>query len=415
MEFPIELKPLTILSSFNVNLLINRFIVLYAFFAPISKSGTSIFSVFMILAWLVEGKFQNKFQTIKENYLSLSIFGIILYSIVALLWSSDLPFALDYIRKYWHLLVVPVILTSLDEKHLKYALSAFLFSMLISEIFSYGIFFEIWSYKNVLPTMPTPFMDHANYSIYLAFTAFLLLYKILTSADLKSQVAYGAFLLMSTSNLFINGGRTGQLAFLICLIIFAVFRFEKKIRAAFIMGVVTIAIFVSAYTISPNFKQRMDYTAIDIKEMVVEKKFDKAFSIRVALWIMGVHQYLDNPFLGTGIGDEAIGARKYADQYDFKYFVDLKEDTKYIDFHNGYIQFAVSMGIGGISLFLFLLYRLLTQKFQDRNAQELNTIFASLVILLSVIGPSLHIMASMVFFALFAGLFSGIAKNNFKI
>lgn len=394
--------------NINLNIVINYLIILYAFSLPISKAGTTLFGILLILFWLVEGNFRDKFLQLKSNPFISTLGLFVTFSIVALFWSSDTSFAVDYIRKYWHLLIIPVIFTSLDMRYLKYIFSAFLLGMLISEIVSYGIFFELWTKEGVSPSDPSPFMDHTNYSIYLAFTVFILLHRIIYVESFKWKVMYGMYMLLSMSNMLINGGRTGQVAFFVTLVVVALINTKHKLRAILGSVMAGVVIFISAYNISPVFHDRMNYTYYDIKKMITEQNFTNSMSIRVSLWIMGTHVFLENPILGTGIGDEAKNMQKYIDKYDFSSYDGY--DGKYIDYHNAFVQYAAQLGIVGFILFVTLFITLFKLKFKSLVYRNLNITFVCLYILLSTVGLSLHIMASMVLFGLFTGIFNAISR-----
>ena len=199
------------LKLINFNKLTNIFFICFAFSIPISKALVSLFMLLMILSWLAEGNYLKKLDIIRHDKLSLTFLFLISYSFLSLLWSPDILYALDFIvRKYWHFLTIPIILTSLKLEYIKYILNAFLASILISEIMSYGIFFEIWTYNNINPTDPSPFINHIDYSIFLAFALMIILTKLYTENELKWKVFYSLYFLTGISNLFINGGRTGQ-------------------------------------------------------------------------------------------------------------------------------------------------------------------------------------------------------------
>ena len=163
----------------DYNKFINYFIVLYSFCLPISKAGTTFSAICLILLWFIESNFKVKISLIKSNKFMIVLGTFLLLSFLSIFWSSDTSFAVDYVRKYWHFLIIPIIYTSLDRSYIKHVFSAFLLGMFISEIVSYGIFFEFWTKEGVSPNDPSPFMDHTNYSIYLAFTVFILMHRIL--------------------------------------------------------------------------------------------------------------------------------------------------------------------------------------------------------------------------------------------
>ena len=392
----------------DYNKFINYFIVLYSFCLPISKAGTTFSAICLILLWFIESNFKVKISLIKSNKFMIVLGLFLLLSFLSIFWSSDTSFAVDYIRKYWHFLIIPIIYTSLDRSYIKHVFSAFLLGMFISEIVSYGIFFEFWTKEGVSPNDPSPFMDHTNYSIYLAFTVFILMHRILFEPLIKWKIMYGVFMLFSMSNMLVNGGRTGQVAFFVTLFIVAFLNIKNKLIAIFGSIIFVFIVFTSAYNTSPVFNDRINYAFHDIEKMIKDKDFTNSFSIRVSLWIIGTEQFLDNFLIGTGIGDEAVDIQKYVKKYNFIYYDNFQDN--YIDYHNAYVQYSVQLGIFGLILFILLFLNLLKLKFKSIIYRNLNITFISLYLLLSTVGLSLHIMASMTLFALFSGLFNAISR-----
>ena len=64
---------------------------------------------------------------------------------------------------------------------------------------------------------PTPFMSHISYNPLLAFTFYLISHEVVFNKKLKDmqRYMYGFFALTITVNMFITGGRAGQVAFFI--------------------------------------------------------------------------------------------------------------------------------------------------------------------------------------------------------
>ena len=389
---------------------INYFILLYAFCLPISRAGVSLSIVLIFLFWILEADFKRKFYEIKINYFIMAIFIFIIYSLIAVLWSSDKIFALEYVKKYYHFLIIPIIFTSLKKEYIDKVFSAFLLGMLISEITSYGIFFELWTKEGISPNDPSPFMDHSNYSTYLAFTVFILMHKIIHTDDLKWKLAYSIFFLFSTSNLFLNGGRTGQFSFLITLCIIGFLNFKNKLKAVVLFISLGTTIFVSAYNISPVFKDRFDYFLHDVEVMINEKDFSNSFSLRVALWISGLEASKHNLIFGSGIGDERENANYILQKFNISND-NFKQDTENsIDFHNMYVQYTVQLGIVGLIIILLIFYLLFKLDIRDKVYKNLLIIFLILYFCHSMLGNSFHINQSMVLFVLFSSIFITIYK-----
>ena len=389
---------------------INYFIILYAFCLPISRAGISLSIVLIFLFWILEADFKRKYFEIKNNYFILTIFIFILYSFISILWSSDKIFALEYVKKYYHFLIIPIIFTSLKKEYIDKVFSAFLLGMLISEITSYGIFFELWRKEGISPNDPSPFMDHSNYSTYLAFTVFILMHKIIYTDDFKWKIAYSIFFLFSTSNLFLNGGRTGQFSFLIALCLIGFLNFKNKLKAVVLFISLGTTIFVSAYNISPVFKDRFDYFLHDVEVMINEKDFSNSFSLRVALWISGLEASKHNLIFGSGIGDERENANYILQKFNISNDNFKQETENSIDFHNMYVQYIVQLGIVGLIIILLIFYLLFKLDIRDKVYKNLLIIFLILYFCHSMLGNSFHINQSMVLFVLFSSIFITIYK-----
>jgi O-antigen ligase len=277
--------------------------------------------------------------------------------------------------------------------------------MLISEIVSYGIFFEIWTKEGVSPYDPSPFLDHTSYSVFLAFTAFILIYKIILTQSLSWKFFYILYFLTAVSNMFINGGRTGQVIFFVGLVFIGFSHVKNKIKASFLIIISTAIFGVTAYTLSPTFQTRFDYTIYDIQKMVTQKDFTGSLSARIVLWKIGTENFLHSPIIGTGIGDEAKYSQEDLLKFKLDYFVNSNGTFYYVDYHNAFVQYLVQLGIVGFILFLMIFYYLSRLKIESQPYHDLLKLFIILYILWSMVGLSFHINSSMVFFALFGAIF----------
>ena len=394
------------LKNVNYTKIINYLLIGYAFSVPISKAGINIFENLIFLFWILEGKWKEKYELIKKNLVSIAIIAFILLNLIFLPKASSLSFGIDYIFKYRHFLIILVMLTSLKKEYLSYIFSAFLAGMLISEITSYGIFFEWWHYKNVKPTDPSPFMDHIGYSVYLSITSIiLLLYILKTDVSLQKKFFYSFFLITVTINLFINGGRTGQVIYLVSILIVFIMSFKSKFKGAILSLILLSAVFVGAYSFSPVFKNRLDYTISDILIMKNSNDYSRSFSKRIALWNIGYHKYVDNPLMGYGIGNDMKNLKYYCNKLNYSYKI-LKPN---VDNHNTFITIALQMGFAGIIAILFILYSLYSLKFKTDYFKILNIVFVTSFILWGMTGIATHTMNGMIYFTLFAGLLNRIS------
>lgn len=399
-------------NNLNYNIILNYLIILYAFCIPLSKAGISLFGILLILFWLMERNFKEKINLILNEKIIILVILFLTLSFFSILWSSDKIFALDYLKKYWHFLILPIIYTSLKKDNIKLVFNAFLFSMLISEIVSYGIFFELWTKDGISPNDPSPFVDHTSYSCFLAFTSFILIYKIVYSSNLTWRYFYIIYFLTALTNLFINGGRTGQIIFFIG-IVFIVLKFVKKqvknTTIAFIFVSLLITLF---YQYSPTFKDRLTHTYTDLSLMINEKNYTGSFSARIAMWKLGIQSFTYQPILGNGIGDEASNIIKEIEEKKLSYFISSNNIYYYVDFHNMFIQYLSQLGIFGIIIILLIFYYMFKIKINNSRLNDLKNLFVILYLLWSIVALTFHINTSLTFFILFLGLFLKYSINS---
>ena len=362
-----------------------------------------------------EGSLQEKFNFLKRNKLVISIAAFLIYSIISLVWSSEPVSGLDHIRKYFYLLPIVVIATSIQKAFLFRIVSAFLFGMLISEILSYGIFFELWNFKDVPPNDPSPFMNHLQYAMFLSLSSLLLLNRFFFEESLKWKFFYFLYFLTVTSNLFINGGRTGHVAFAISIFVVGFVNIKNKFMAFFSMLILVISIFYTAYQVSPVFKTRFDAGVTETSKFSndAKDKYIGSFGIRIAMWKAGSDIFQEKPLLGTGIGAEMQALKENIEQNNYdsaleKLLLKLSE-THY---HNNYVQVTIGLGLIGLALYLLIFYQILKLNIEDRELSNLRYIFLSVYSISSLVELMFGPQFPLAFFALFIGIFVGFSKND---
>jgi len=303
--------------------------------------------------------------------------------------------------------MIPILYTSLDKRFIPHVFSAFLGAMFISEIVSYGIFFEIWKYKNISPHDPAPFMSHMAYSTFLAFTSSLLLTKVFLSKNesLTNKIIYGLFFISVTTNLFVNGGRTGQVIFIFLIFSLTFIHIKHKLKALFISTLMLVSIFYTAYNFSPNFHARSNAMYSGLYSMIYKNDYTHNGGARASLWITGSHVFKDNFLLGTGIGNAVKDIKLYAKELGFS----PSKLSHYADYHNIFVNYAAQLGVFGLIILLFMFYYLFNLKFKTDEYNSINKMFVISFVLFSFTHNTFHTMSPMLFFALFAGLMNAIS------
>ncbi len=372
--------------------------LLYAFIIPLSRAGIVGLSALLILLSIFEGNWRDKWNRLKDCKIFLAFALFIIYNLISLIWTEEIYEGVKYIAKYWYFLPIFVIFLSFPREKSYHILIAFLSGMLVSEIISYGIFFQLWETRHGTPDDPSPFMNHLDYSIYLAITSMVVFIKILHSDNLRDKIITSLFFITVTSNLFITGGRAGQLAFLVTLFIIVVIYFNRSILQSILIGVTIITtILILPMILSDTFQNRIERGKKDITELLDNRNFDTSLGMRIGAWEVAGVILRDNYLIGTGNEDNIKQLKVITIEREY-----LQPLHWYGHFHNQHLQTFTALGIVG----LLLLYNIFFQIYKlplNRENRFIAISFSSIFIIGFFAEPFLHKQFTMALFTLFIG------------
>ncbi len=343
----------------NIN---SYLLMLVAFFLPLTVFGGNLFAVLIFLLWLIKADFKSDFHQLKNNKLVIAVFLYLLVHVIALLWTADMQFGLYTLNKQLKFLFVPIFMLFVKREHVKYYILAFLLSMLLSEVWSYGIWFELLPlYGGATLEDPIPLMSHITYTPFLTIAAYFLLYYFLfdSSVGKLKKITYGVFILTISVNVFINGGRAGQVMFL-AMIAITIFQFftGKAFKAAIISLIVLFTTFSTAYTLSEIFKHRVDLATsqfTNYKEFLKstpnpgEEFLGSSVGERMVFAVSSWEIFKEHPILGVGTGDFK---NEFAKKLSINApYVEIVENP-----HNMYSLILAQFGLLGLTALLYMFY-----------------------------------------------------------
>ena len=393
------------IKSIDFNIILNYLLIAYAFFVPTFKYINKYIIIILFIVWIVEGNFRYKLKLIQSSKFIIVFLLFILYSYISLLWTSEFTSALHYVNKYWLYIPVLIIFTSVKKDFIKYLIFAFLVGMFISEIITYGIYFDYWStsYNDKhLSSSPTAFMSHLSYSMFLAFTSLLVLSKFAFENKPIFNLGLILYFLLVFGNLIISGGRTGLLSFVVTLILFILFFTKHKIRTLFVGIVGASLLFYISYSTVPIFNAKIMDTQKSVVK-IIKKEYNTSIGYRVALVQVGVEVFKEKPIFGWGIKDNFEAIKQITQKKEYSHLA-FTYNVKNQHYHNQYIIYATQLGVLGLILFLLLFYYL---NQTDAKSDELNKIKFILIVvtMTSVLSTELfHQMHPIALFSLFSGL-----------
>jgi O-antigen ligase len=219
-----------------------------------------------------------------------------------------------------------------------------------------------------------------------------------------------------TTNLFINGGRTGQLAFVISIFVLGFYNIQNKVKAFFIMFLLSALIIVTAYSFSQVFKTRVDNGIYQVSRFVNddENKYNESVGYRLAAWHEAIVTIIpEHPIVGVGMGDEmhVIEENIEKNNYTGVYKSALQWMIQY-NYHNAYIQYTVQLGIIGLFLYLFMFYNIFRLNIANKELSNSRYMFILVFCISSLFDVAFTVQFPLALFALFVGVFIGFSNLN---
>ncbi|MCP4896972.1 MAG: O-antigen ligase family protein [bacterium] len=387
----------------RIELAINWLAVVLAFCLPLFRRGVTITASLIILLWLLHAPWPDIRRTFTRLTPLLALAIFIFVNLISLLWSDNIADGFAYVLKYRYFLVLVALATTLRPKFRERTVVSFLSGYAISLGWSYGLAFGFFHFGKGSIDNPSPTMLHLDYSVFLAFTSLLIFNHIVSrSMNWKTRSGWILFLAISIGGLFINIGRSGQLAFAGTLLFLTTMLLCSRpvlLVLASLLGVVFFL--VTVYWTVPSFKARFDTGVQEISGALTRQEFNTNQGKRVAGILVASGIVREHPILGTGVGDEMVEFRHRIDTHH----PELHEAVYWFPhLHNQYLQIAVQLGAVG----LIALVNIFVQLFRFRSSRpewkRLATILGCVFLIAFVGDPFFHKQLTLVLFSLIGGL-----------
>ncbi|BAF72892.1 conserved hypothetical protein [Sulfurovum sp. NBC37-1] len=379
----------------------------FAFTLPLSRATNSLSVALLILLVFLQGHYKQQIARLKHSHFAIAILAFISFTVLSLLWTHNMKIGLNGKILYLYWIAIFAIALNVKKDNIPSVITAFVLGMVVSEVLSYGMFFELWTIKGHGKEYPSPFMMHIDYSIFLAFTAIILLNRILSKRYTpKEKIALLFFFITITGNLFINEGRTGQLAFLVGIFATVFIHYRINFRSIIAALVLIVVIFTGAYTLSDKFQTRVQAAQHDITK--IEKgQFTSSWGMRVAMYIVAADIIKDHPLIGVGVGDFRDAATEALKKNNHNFNKKVVQFIPKYHFHSQYLNVLVQNGFIGFFLLLMVFYQFTRLSISDPELKELSLLIVIMFLIGFIPEPLLMKQFTNTLFILFAGLFLG--------
>ncbi len=385
------------------------FLIALLFVIPFSTAMGSILSGLILIFWLIDARFLEHFHQQKNNPIVIASLVFFILHIVGLLWTEDIDWGLHTLKKQWKFLILPIFMFYVRREYIRYYIYAFVLAMSLSELISYSIWFEfIAPFGNASVHNPTPFMTHITYNPLLAIAIYLVASDIIfhTNHFSYKKLLYFLFLITMTVNMFITGGRSGQIMFFaVIVILFFQYFSYSFIKTLFLSTLVSSIVFFSAYSTSKIFSERVDMAVKNI--LHYEQNKNSSVGKRVTFLLNGVEVFLNNPVAGVGTGDLPEAMHQI-------HIINSPEVKAPDNPHNIYIMLSVEFGLLGLISLFWLFYSQI--KFASSNNNDFMRRFGVALPVLYIVanfGESyLSVHATSLLFSVFSAIIYAQYKDS---
>lgn len=365
---------------------------------------TPVFIVLLLLNWLIEGDFKNKFQIVFKNKLALLFIAFFLIHVIGLAYSENMDAGLFDLQVKLSILLFPIILVSrpFNKSQIRTIFWAFVIGsvvcsviLLTRAVYTYVVFSE-----NNFFYLQLSFFTHPSYlAMYFNFAIAWLMFSVFN----KQQILNRFYTILSFCAIFFFSGMilllSSKMGLIILLGLYIGFMIYFIIsRKKYVLGFAGLIIIISsAYFLIrfvPEISDRLKTVIAAMSSSSNNQTEAESTAVRLLIWSAAKEVVSENFLVGTGTGDAKDALLV---EYEKRGMTGALEHK--LNAHNEYYQVFVSLGMIGFILLILSLLLPLYSAFTSSNA--IYILFLLIIILNFLPESMLETQAGVIFYAFF--------------
>ena len=363
-------------------------------------------SIIIFILWVFDGDLKNKLLVIRDSKLFLYLTLFILTLLLSLAWSDNTEFGIRRLNAFkYYFLLIPVFITSFSKHESMRLIHAFVLGSVL-----HATLMLLQSYNAIfLPENITLYSPYSIYATFFVFSSFYCFYfsQYYSNKNNIKQITFLILTLLFIFTLFTNPARSGQLAFIISLIV-TIFLLHRNFKKTII--ILSTFIILITMIISSSEKVQSTYnSAINDIKKIQQEKYTGSWSARWGLSIAAIDVIKSNPIFGVGLGDT----------YDERLKVitnnikgDIQQISQLVGIHNNYLAILEAAGI--VSLIFFILIYIHIYKLPIKNIEmkNLSLIFLTILAVASIADDIFFYKPYNMHFAIMLSLFINLSLSD---
>lgn len=365
---------------------------------------TPVFIVLLLLNWLIEGDFKNKFQIVFKNKLALLFIAFFLIHVIGLAYTENMDAGLFDLQVKLSILLFPIILVSrpYNKPQIRTIFWAFVigsvvcsFILLTRAVYTYVVFSE-----NNFFYLQLSFFTHPSYlAMYFNFAIAWLMFSVFN----KQQILNRFYTILSLCAIFFFSGMilllSSKMGLIILLGLYIGFMIYFIIsRKKYVLGFAGLIIIISsAYFLIrfvPEISDRLKTVIAAMSSSSNNQTEAESTAVRLLIWSAAKEVVSENFLVGTGTGDAKDALLV---EYEKRGMTGALEHK--LNAHNEYYQVFVSLGLIGFVLLILSLLLPLYSAFTSSNA--IYILFLLIIIFNFLPESMLETQAGVIFYAFF--------------
>ena len=243
-----------------------------------------------------------------------------------------------------------------------------------------GITFFVWRGTQPHPRVWSTLGNPNFLGPYLIMVIPIYLIFLIKAETVNSKLLYSLFTTLSLLALVFTYSRAAWLGMAVGLIVFALMVNKKQLKANsfFITGIIVASIIL--VSIYPRLYLRGEQRATAMKPIMeravstVDFK-EPGVTARLSAWETTIKMTLKRPILGFGLDTLGVSFRRFMSR-DYEKLAGRFSTAGYA--HNEFLQYAATIGVGGLAAYLFLLLTFFRMLIRSSRKKEKNLLASGL-------------------------------------
>ncbi len=380
----------------------NYLCILIAFFLPVYIFVVPALIIFLLLNWIAEGGFAEKFKLLTQSRIALLFILFYFLHLIGMLWTENKPSGYFDLEVKLSLLLFPIILSTgkSDIKKILWSLVwGCLTASLICLIVASAHYLKTGE-NHFEYTLLSIWLHPAYLAMYIVFSIAIILFSFNTQFSTLKKTGFLFLILLLSGFTILLSSKIGTISLILLLLSFVIHHII--IHKAWVSGLLfftgILVLIFSIFHFLPYTKNRIINSVYWIQHInEIDIEHTESDAARILVWQSDISLIKENYLYGVGTGDIKDELIKKYIASDYKEILERK-----LNAHNQFFQTTIGLGVVGglvlVSLFISGIYNAIKGK------KKIFLAFLIILLLNFLVESMLEVQAGVMFYAFFNSL-----------